>query len=511
MENTRCRILLVEDDKLDQMAFKRLVEDRELPYDCTIAGSVSEAQSILGSEQFDIVIADYSLGDGTAFDILGLVKDTPTILVTGAGDEEIAVKAWKAGAYDYLIKDHERNYLKAVPITVENAIEHKKTEAKLQLLSGAVMSTDDSVYIADMENKIIFVNKAFCETYGYKKEEIIGKDSNILWMGKHQGENTRSVFRIAGSTSELGFYHKRKDDSIFPVSLSKSIIRDSSGNEVAVVGVARDISDRILVEDELRTTNQKLRERTRLKSELAIMVCHQLMTLADEFKNIVYSDMAGALGEIGSKLRDNLKLAGERIDRVRRIISDFLDISEIDTAKVKLEPTQFSLRSVVSQVIEALSPLADEKDIELASFVPDSELIINADRQRIVQVLNNLIGNAINLTPASGHISVRVRDVDNEITVEVQDSAQAIKSNRIKKIFNPFAQIDEQLRSGKEAPVLGLPIAKELVEMHGGQMWGENRGGRGNSFCFALPKSGIREEVSVVVKAGTADYGDRTR
>jgi len=125
-----------------------------------------------------------------------------------------------------------------------------------------------------------------------------------------------------------------------------------------------------------------------------------------------------------------------------------------------------------------------------------------------VQVLTNLIGNAINLTPANGHISVRVRDVDNEITVVVQDSAPVIKSNQIKKIFNPFAQIEEQLRSGKEDAALGLPIAKELVQMHGGQIWAENRGGCGNSFCFTLPKSGIREEVPVMVKVEEADYGD---
>ena len=196
MENTRYKILLVEDDKLDQMAFKRLIKDENLPYDCTMAGSVSEAKSILGSGKFDVVIVDYLLGDGTAFDILDLVKDTPSIFVTGTGSEEIAVKAWKAGACDYLIKDVQQNYLKAVPITIENAVEHKKMEEEVQLLSGAVMSTNDSVYITNMENKIIFVNRAFCESYRYKEEDIIGKDSNILWIGKPQSERTRSVFQI---------------------------------------------------------------------------------------------------------------------------------------------------------------------------------------------------------------------------------------------------------------------------------------------------------------------------
>ena len=273
MENIRYKILLVEDNELDQMAFKRCVDDNAIPYDCTIAGSVSEARDALNCDRFDIIIADHSLGDGTAFDILDLAKDTPIIVVTGAGDEETAVKVWKAGAYDYLIKDLDQNYLKAIPITVENAVSHKIIEKKLQLLSGAIMSTDDSVYITDMQGRIIFVNKAFCNTYGYKEQEIIGENSTVLWIGKQQTENTRSVFqtRTIGSSWEVGFYHKRNDDSVFPVSLSRSTIKDSNGNEVAIVGVARDISERILIEEELNTENQNLKKRIReLEEKLGI-------------------------------------------------------------------------------------------------------------------------------------------------------------------------------------------------------------------------------------------------
>ena len=138
MEHTRYSVLLVEDNKLDQVAFARLVEDQELQYDCKIAGSVSEARSLLDQEVFDIVITDYFLGDGTAFDILDSVKDIPVIVVTGTGSEETAIKAWRVGAYDYLIKDLERNYLKAVPITIENAIRHRRSEGKLRLLSRAI-------------------------------------------------------------------------------------------------------------------------------------------------------------------------------------------------------------------------------------------------------------------------------------------------------------------------------------------------------------------------------------
>ncbi len=273
MENTRYKILFIEDNQLDQMAFKRFVDENNIPYDYTIASSVSEAQQALNSDRFDIVITDHSLGDGTAFEILNSVENTPVIVVTGAGDEETAIKAWKAGAYDYLIKDLDQNYLKAIPITVQNAVIHKMMEKKLQLLSGAIMSTDDSVYITDMQGSIIFVNKAFCNTYGYKEQEIIGKNSTVLWIGKQQTENTRSVFqtRTVGSSWEVGFYHKRNDDSVFPISLSRSTIKDSSGNETAIVGVTRDISERILIEDELRTENQNMKKQIReLEEKLGI-------------------------------------------------------------------------------------------------------------------------------------------------------------------------------------------------------------------------------------------------
>ncbi|MBW7990594.1 MAG: response regulator, partial [Planctomycetes bacterium] len=150
MENTRYKVLFIEDNQLDQMAFKRFVSENDIPYDCIIAGSVSEALQALDSNQFDIVITDHELGDGTAFEILKSVKNIPVIVVTGAGDEDTAIRAWKDGAYDYLIKDLDQNYLKAITITVENAIKHKMVEKKLQLLSGAVMSTDDSVYIANI-------------------------------------------------------------------------------------------------------------------------------------------------------------------------------------------------------------------------------------------------------------------------------------------------------------------------------------------------------------------------
>jgi len=131
MEYTRYKVLLIEDNKLDRMAFERFVYNQKLQYDYTAARSISEAKAILSLERFDIIVSDYSLGDGTALDIVNSVKDTPIILITATEDEQVPINARSAGTYDYLPKDLDRDYLKAVPRTIENAIKHRKIEEAL--------------------------------------------------------------------------------------------------------------------------------------------------------------------------------------------------------------------------------------------------------------------------------------------------------------------------------------------------------------------------------------------
>ncbi|MFC1781819.1 ATP-binding protein [Planctomycetota bacterium] len=146
MEN-EIEILLIEDDELDQMAFTKFVDKEKMPYRYTIASGISEAKSILSSKNFDVIVSDFSLGDGTALDILEVVKNIPIVLTTGAHDEEIAVKALKAGAYDYLSKDFARQYLKDVPKTIENVIKRRKMEVALEKKKKNLETIFDAVPI----------------------------------------------------------------------------------------------------------------------------------------------------------------------------------------------------------------------------------------------------------------------------------------------------------------------------------------------------------------------------
>lgn len=179
MDDTRYKILLIEDDRIDQKAFEWLIAEENLPYDCTIAMSLSESRDILNHQKFDTIVTDFLLTDGTAFDILALVKDTPIIITTGAGNEEIAVKAIKAGASDYLIKDRDRTYLKAIPTIVQNAIKHKKLEEIIGQKQKNLLAIFDAVPVGmlliDEDMKIVRVNDAVRQVVRKDYSQIINR------------------------------------------------------------------------------------------------------------------------------------------------------------------------------------------------------------------------------------------------------------------------------------------------------------------------------------------------
>jgi PAS domain S-box-containing protein len=329
-----------------------------------------------------------------------------------------------------------------------------------------------------MQGKIIFVNRAFCKTYGYKEEEIVGKNGNVLWIGRHQSKNTRSVFqtKTVGSSWEVGFYHRRKDDSVFPVSLSRSNIRDTNGNDVAIVGVARDITERILVEDEIRTASLKLKKRNQMQNEIAMMVTEALQKL----------------------------LADNNIDAAKRLVDDYLDVSRIDAEKVDLKPQPFSFTSLLSEAVQAFLPLAAERNVELKNLTAGCELVLNADQDRIAQVLINLLSRAIKFSPPGGHVSVRVKDAGHELAVEIEDDGPPLERNEIHRIVHRSDWIKEQLHAGREDLALGLRIAKELVERHGGRIWAESSDAKRNIFCFTVPKSPVRQEAAVEMSSADA-------
>ena len=258
MENKKIKVLLIEDDRADQLAFERFVEQKGLSYDYKIAGSLEQAKVMIDPDQYDIFIADYDLGDGYIFEVIELMKNIPNIITTGAGGEDIAAEAMRKGVFDYLIKDVERNYLKVLPLIIDNAINHKKTTDHINMLSHAMKNIFDIVFITDNDDKIIFVNKSFCETYLYPEKEILGKSPELFQLDRN-GKVVEAGTVKENKYSEE-YYHFRKDESRFPVSVSRSDIIDEYNEKIATVWVGRDITERKRNEEGMKNLVNELQE-----------------------------------------------------------------------------------------------------------------------------------------------------------------------------------------------------------------------------------------------------------
>ncbi|MBD3183347.1 PAS domain S-box protein, partial [Candidatus Poribacteria bacterium] len=291
MEGSAGKILYVEDDAVDLMAFKKSVKKERFPYEYVTAKSVQEALKILDSEKFDAVVTDYSLGDGIALDILKTLDDTPVIVVTGVGDEETAVQAMKSGAYDYLVKDIHKSYLTALPNSLANAISYKKTqdelkkyqhhleelveertaelqkeinqrkqkEEELSLKNYAVESSISAVAFVDLEGNLTYVNKAFLEMWGYKSvDEVLGKPATKFWLlGKAASAVMEACRSLGSSTGEL--IAVKKNGITLDVYISANMVYDDNEAPVCMMLSIIDISSRKRMEEELRQSERKYR------------------------------------------------------------------------------------------------------------------------------------------------------------------------------------------------------------------------------------------------------------
>ena len=251
---------------------------------------------------------------------------------------------------------------------------------------------------------------------------------------------------------------------------------------------ARDITEAKRAEMELIKANEVLKEHDRLKSEFVSTVSHELRTPLCIFKNIVSNAMAGVMGKLSNKLYESLKTADRSIDRLSRIVADFLDISKIESGSLELDMKPVTLQPVITDTVNSLQALAQAKGIEIKLTTCKEDIVVNAEQDRIVQMITNLVGNAIKFIPVNGHIDVELNDSDEQAQIIVRDDGPGLSKEEVEKIFDRFVQIHQISGPGEHGTGLGLTITKELIELHGGKIWVESTLGEGCAFYCTLPK-----------------------
>jgi PAS domain S-box-containing protein len=269
-----------------------------------------------------------------------------------------------------------------------------------------------------------------------------------------------------------------------------------------------DITEVSRNEVELTKKNEILKEHDRLKSEFVSTVSHELRTPLCIFKNVISNVMAGVMGNVSGKLYDNMKLADKSIDRLSRIISDFLDISKIESGAMKLNLSVMPVQQVVNEAVESLRILASVKKISLKSDMFKHDLLVNIDYDRMIQILTNLIGNAIKFIPINGNITVYVTEQGDDVEVAVQDDGAGLRRDEMASIFDRFVQMHNLKGAGEHGTGLGLTITKELVQMHNGRIWVDSSPGKGCCFHVILPKHGTFESNRNVSESEISDNAE---
>jgi signal transduction histidine kinase len=239
---------------------------------------------------------------------------------------------------------------------------------------------------------------------------------------------------------------------------------------------------------ELAVANDRLKELDRLKSDFVANVSHELRTPLTAIKGAVDLILREVTGPLTEKQIHYLTRVKSNTQQLAGMINDVLDLAKIEEGKIELQAAHVSVGGLVHEVVETLKPIAAEKSIELDITGLAPSLLVWADRDKVNQVLMNLIGNAIKFSPPHGRVMVAsVRGDTNWVRVSVSDNGPGIAANEREKIFEKFYQVRTNGTPKSKGTGLGLAIAKTLVELHGGKIWADSETNRGSTFYFTLP------------------------
>jgi signal transduction histidine kinase len=265
-----------------------------------------------------------------------------------------------------------------------------------------------------------------------------------------------------------------------------------------------EIKHREKIELSLKEVNEKLRKLDRQKSDFLSMVSHELRTPISIIREGVSLCLDEVIGKINPNQKELLTDTLSSIDRLTRLVTDLLDISKIEAGKMTLRMRIFDLCGVVRRIQHNYERYVNDRSLTLRTYLPDTEVELNADEDKITQIFNNLITNAIRYNMPGGEIAIRVEEDDRGVICEVSDTGMGIEEKNIPKLFSKFEQFGRVNGSGYKGTGLGLAIVKGLVDKHGGEINVESELGKGTTFRFVLPRS-TRPKI-LVMKDQEQDY-----
>lgn len=245
--------------------------------------------------------------------------------------------------------------------------------------------------------------------------------------------------------------------------------------------------DRSTLYQDLKNANYKLTQLSKLKDEFVYLASHELRTPLTAIKSYTWMSLNGKAEPLGPKNQKNLEVVYNSTERLIHLVNEMLDLSRIESGKAQLTKSQVNIPALLNELTTEFAARSTEKQLQLVTQ-SDGEYDISADKDKVLQILENLVGNSFKFTPPGGKVSVTVTKDNNFLVFKVSDTGKGIAQEDVNKLFAKFGRLDNSLVTTPESGTgLGLYITKQYVEMHGGQITVESQLGSGTTFTFTLP------------------------
>ncbi|HXN86609.1 MAG TPA: response regulator [Candidatus Binataceae bacterium] len=490
-KNHLTRVLLIEDSEHDADLIVGALQRGGFALDYRRVLSREAIAAAFDEGGWDLAVADYSMPHFSGLEALKLARelglDLPFILVSRTAGEEVAVQAIKAGADYYVLK----NDLTGLPLAAEREIrdaelrhQHQETVVPQSNLCDRLPV---GIYSITREGKILEANPAFVAMHGFATLDAL-QEINLFdfWVDKVALARMRAMLESDRVIQNFEVRFRRPDGSTFWCSLSGGMAFDEAGNESRHEGVAVDTTERRVVIEELQRGRDLALEAASVRSDFLARMSHEIRT---PLNAIIGTAELLALSEVTGEQRRRTEVIQSSGKLLLTIVDDILDFSKLSAGKVVLEKIAFDPVELVEELVDSFEPLARPKHIELAAQL-DFNLPtgVIGDPNRLRQILNNLISNAVKFTPV-GDVLVRAAMVletsaDVMLRFEVIDSGIGIAPEARTHLFQPFIQADGSTSRRYGGTGLGLVIAAQLTAQMGGEIGYESAGEKGTAFHF---------------------------
>ncbi len=446
---------------------------------------------------------------------MALTQDPPAppesdlrVLLTKA-QSELGTQAHTI-AVQALAIESARAQLRASELHAQNVA--RQVEAESRRLNAVLEATPVGIFVTDAHGRLISTNPANQTFWGVGQPQVGSPIELSKWTGwwVEDARRARSVHakewpmaralkgeHIAGETLEVLSFHE--PPVARTVLMSAAPIVDKTQQIIGGVTTVMDITDRIKAE-------QSLRESDRRKDEFLAMLAHELRNPLAPIR--AAADMLAMASDESDRLRkDRIRQTSAVIVRQVRhltaMVDDLLDVSRVTRGLVKLEQVTLDIGRVILDAVEQVRPLAQAKHHRLKVHTPPEPVYVKGDAKRLVQVLTNLLTNAVKYTPSPGWIQITLEAQNAQACITVKDNGIGMSPELVKTAFDLFTQAQRASDRAQGGLGIGLALVRRLVELHEGQVEAHSDGvGRGSSFVVTLPRiTQVSADESVAVEA----------